>query len=233
MKRVETKKIYNGNKLVIVNVNKNTEYAARYSDIREVKRQLIALYGEEEVERETDPKKLERKWERKYDYKPTTVYEMEDANDKQINFFKTTHPKTGEMRLCIRNEDKMHEIWLTPSMIEKFMENVVEKEFIPSKPNIEITNRKKWIISIMEEKYGFRLLRRIVNREIKITTNEFSEIFHVNLATAIKHLNKFEKMGLFNTRKANHGEKIYRAWLKPEELAKLLRNNFSSKEGEK
>lgn len=165
-----------------------------------------------------------QKWERKYDYNPTTIYEMKDANNKQINFFKTTHPITGEIRLCMRNKDKSYDVWFTIPILKKFIEKVVEKEFIPPKPTIEITNKEEWLITIIEEKYGFRLLRRILSRKTKITSTQFSEMFDTGLMTAIKHLNKFEKLGLFKSRRDNHGKKVYRTWLKPEELKELLKN---------
>ena len=50
--RVKTKTLKNGRKLVVVKIGKNFEYAPRYSDIREIIRQLCLLYGRNEVFRE-------------------------------------------------------------------------------------------------------------------------------------------------------------------------------------
>ena len=50
--RVKTKTLKNGRKLVVVKIGKNFEYAPRYSDIREIIKQLCLLYGRNEVFRE-------------------------------------------------------------------------------------------------------------------------------------------------------------------------------------
>ena len=50
--RVKTKTLKSGRKLVVVKIGKNFDYAPRYSDIREIIRQLCLLYGRNEVFRE-------------------------------------------------------------------------------------------------------------------------------------------------------------------------------------
>lgn len=49
---VKTKILKNGNKLVVIVINNEYEYAPKYSDLREVIIQLKKIYGAKEVKKE-------------------------------------------------------------------------------------------------------------------------------------------------------------------------------------
>lgn len=87
---VRTKKLRNGDKLVVVNIDRRFEYAPKYVDLKRLIAHLGAIYGSEEVTRELGlgkttlfPKKSED-WKKRWKYKYLGQIIMDGYKEKDL-----------------------------------------------------------------------------------------------------------------------------------------------------
>ena len=96
MNIVRTKKLKSGNKLVVVNINNQFEYAPRYRDLKEMIYQLMLLYGKDEVLREIGLSSFIAKGEASLipsgcEYMNMTKVQFESVMKREIFFCKTKY----------------------------------------------------------------------------------------------------------------------------------------------
>jgi len=153
-RRVETKETASGNKIVVVHVNKDTDYVPKYSDLREIKRQLILLYGKEEVERETNPK-----FRRRHIYKYKFLREIKDDLGNRISLFEVVDTTTGKKRLTLKDETTGKTFPLSGSNIAVLLEEILSLS--GGKGTIDLSEKEKWMLQILNERYAFGLVKML------------------------------------------------------------------------
>ena len=101
-KTVITKKLKNGNRLVIININGIFEYAPKYSELRETIKQLKEIYGEKEVNYELN---LEQNNKTNVDY--------QDENEK-IYIKELIKEKIENMMMVVKEKGILYDFSRSP-----------------------------------------------------------------------------------------------------------------------
>lgn len=217
MKRIETKEISNGNKLVVVNINKGTMYAPKYSDIREIKRQLISLYGKEEVKRETNPNYY------KHIYRYKVLGQIENDEKKKLIVFGVIDKTTGMRRVTLKDENTGEKYPLSmPNALELMQ---ILGSILSEKEKIVIEDKYNWLIPVINERYAGELIGMILeSKDYGITVKEVKERFNFpDMQKARNVLFKFKKTKFLTGQRTVTREMFYTPTIDRIELINFIK----------
>lgn len=167
---------------------------------------------------------------RSFDIKHTYTYrflrEIVDMKGNKITLFEVLDNDTGQKRFTLKDETTGRTFPFSKSNTMVFLEEMFS--FMGGKRTINLSNREKWMLSILSERYAFGLVKMLLESEkYNITVKEVLDEFRFgNLQKARNVLAKFKRNGFLVSQKKSTGEMNYMPIMEREELLKFFLKIF-------
>ena len=150
---------------------------------------------------------------RSFKVKHTYTYkfrrELITMKGDRITIFEVVDTETGRRRLTIKDELTGRCLPLSEAKTLELIEDL--SSFMREKRKIDISKKDEWLLSVLNERYAFELVKMVLESESYGTTvKEVVEAFKFpNVQKARNVLAKFKRLGFFGTQKRTTGEMFY------------------------
>ena len=141
----------------------------------------------------------------------------------KITIFEVVDTNTKHKRLTLKDEETGKTYPLSGSNIAVLLEEILSLS--GGKGIIDLSEKEKWMLQILNERYAFGLVKMLLKSEnYTITVKEVANEFKFNdIQKARNVLAKFKRLGFLISKKKSSKEMIYTTTVKREELTNFIK----------
>ena len=174
---------------------------------------------------------------RSFKVKHTYTYkfrrELITMKGDRVTIFEVVDTETGRRRLTLKDELTGRCFPFSEAKTLELLEDL--SSFMREKKEINLTKKDEWLLSVLSERYAFRLVKMVLeSKNYGTTVKEVDEAFKFhNVQKARNVLAKFKRIGFFITQKRTTGEMFYMPTIKREKLEGFIKKLFVDAEEKK